>query len=150
MKPKTIAIASDHRGFQLKQNLVQELSQRGYLLKDFGTDSTDSCDYPDFCLKASLAVQTGEVDRGIVICHTGTGMSICANKVKGVRASLCATVDAARFAREHNDANVLALGAGFTPPDLALKICEVWLQTEFEGGRHERRVKRISDIEKLK
>ncbi len=148
MKPKKIAIACDHRGFALKESLVAALTSKGFQMKDFGTDSDTSCDYPDFGVRAARAVAKGECDRGIVICHTGIGMSIIANKVVGVRASLCATVEAAKLAREHNDANVLALGAGFVTPDLAEKICSVWLETGFEGGRHERRAQKIAGYEK--
>ena len=147
MKPKRIAIGCDHRGYPLKKQLVEWLRKTGYEVKDFGTDSETSCDYPDFGIKTALAVKQGESDRGIVICHTGTGMSIAANKVKGIRAALCATVEAAELSRKHNNANVLALGAGFTSFDLAKKICLTWLETQFEGDRHERRIKKIASYE---
>ncbi len=148
MKPKTIAFACDHRGFLLKQNLIRELQAKGYQVKDFGTNSEESCDYPDFAVRAACAVQKGECDRGIAICHTGTGMSIASNKIDGIRASLCFSVEAAEMARKHNDANVLCLGAGFIEPDLAKKVCFKWLETEFEGGRHDRRVRKIAEYEK--
>ncbi len=147
MKPKRIAIGCDHRGFPLKKQLVEWLRKSGYEVKDFGTDSETSCDYPDFGIRAALAVKQGECERGVVICYTGTGMSISANKVKGVRAALCASPEAAELARQHNDANVLALGAGFIEFDLAKKICLKWLETEFEGGRHARRIQKIADYE---
>ena len=148
MKPNQIAIGCDHRGFVLKEALRKALQAKGYQVKDFGTDSEASCDYPDFAIRTALAVQKGECERGIVICNTGMGVSIAANKVKGVRASLCGSVEAARLARQHNDANVLALGAGFVDPALARDICFTWLETPFEGGRHERRIEKISVYEK--
>ena len=148
MKPKRIAIACDHRGVSLKDELVKELDRQGYQVKDFGTNSEISCDYPDYAVKVALAVQKNECDRGIVICHSGIGMSIAANKVGGIRASLCQSVEAVELARKHGDANVLAMGAGFVSPELAKKICFTWLTTEFEGGRHERRVQKISEYEK--
>ncbi len=148
MKPKRIAIGCDHRGVQLKNSLITFLKSKDYEIFDCGSASEESSDYPDFGSKAASAVARGECDRGIVICHSGIGMSIVANKVKGVRASLCATTEAAELARKHNDANVLALGAGFTGLGDAEKICTIWLETEFEGGRHERRKQKISDIEK--
>lgn len=148
MKPKKVAIGCDHRGIQFKKELISELKKHGYQVQDVGTDSEESCDYPDFAAKVGCLIQRGECDRGIVICHSGIGMSIAANKIKGVRASLCQTVEAAELARKHNDANVLALGSGFVTPDLAKQIMVTWLKTDFEGGRHEKRVQKISEYER--
>lgn len=148
MNEKRIAVASDHRGFPLKSELIQALSAKGYLMKDCGTFSEDTCDYPDFGSKAALAVRRGDCDFGIVICYSGIGMSITANKIKGIRASLCSTIETAEFARKHNDANVLAFGAGFVSKEMAVSIALAWLETAFEGGRHERRVRKISELEK--
>lgn len=148
MKPKTVAIASDHRGTALKHELIVYLQSKGYQPTDFGVNSEAPCDYPDFGFAAAEAVGKGVCDRGIVICHSGIGMSIVANKVKGVRASLCRSVEEAELTRQHNDANVLSLGSGYTPPDLAKSIVLKWLTTEFEGGRHERRLQKISSYEK--
>ena len=148
MTPKTVAIASDHRGSPLKKELILHLKTKGFQIKDFGTSSEESCDYPDFGFLAAEAVGKGECDRAIVICHSGIGMSIVANKVKGVRASLCRSVEEAELARQHNNANVLSLGSGFTSQDLAKSIALKWLSTEFEGGRHERRLQKISSYEK--
>jgi ribose 5-phosphate isomerase B len=142
-----IAIGSDHRGFRLKAELVRVLKGRGFDVNDCGTGSEDACDYPDYGIQVAEAVQSGRCSRGIVICHSGIGMSIAANKVRGVRASLCLNEDSARMAREHNNANVLALGAGFLDPEKARQICLTWLDAGFEGGRHERRVGKISAYE---
>jgi len=140
-----IVIASDHAGYRLKGILKDKLE--GYEFIDAGTDSEDSCDYPDFAEKAGSMVATGEADAGIVICGTGIGISIAANKVKGVRAALCFNEFMAEMSRLHNNANVLALGARVIGEDLAVRIAEVWLKTGFEGGRHRRRVEKIGKIE---
>ncbi|MBE7016612.1 MAG: ribose 5-phosphate isomerase B [Ruminococcaceae bacterium] len=142
-----IAIASDHGGFELKKEIMKHLEAKGYALKDFGTYTTDSCDYPIYGEAAARAVASGECERGIIICGTGIGISISANKVKGIRAALCADCYSAEYTRLHNDANILALGARTTGSGLALKIVDTFLSTEFEGGRHARRVALISDIE---
>jgi len=147
MSQQKIAIASDHRGVQLKKILADELGKKGYVVKDFGPQSEDSVDYPDFAVKAAESVSKGESDRGIVICNSGIGMSISANKVKGVRAALCHDEESAKASRQHNNANVLALGAAVISPDLAKKIALTWLTTTFEGGRHEKRVEKISSYE---
>ncbi len=147
MKLKRVAIGSDHRGVPLKKELAAEMKKLGYDVLDVGPSSEDSCDYPDYAAKVGCAVQKGDCERGVVICHSGIGMSIAANKIKGVRASLCHTVEYAELARKHNDANVLAMGAGFVTPELAKKIMKAWLLTEFEGGRHEGRVQKISGYE---
>ncbi len=140
-----IVIASDHAGFRLKEILKKKLT--GYTFIDAGTDSEDSCDYPDYAEKAGLMVASGKADCGIVICGTGIGISIAANKVKGVRAALCFNEFMAEMSRLHNNSNVLALGARVIGEDLAVRIAEVWLKTGFEGGRHERRVEKIGKIE---
>lgn len=140
-----IVIASDHAGYRLKGILKDKLEVYEFI--DAGTDSEDSCDYPDYAEKAGLMVASGEADAGIVICGTGIGISIAANKVKGVRAALCFNEFMAEMSRLHNNANVLALGARVIGEDLAVRIAEVWLKTGFEGGRHQRRVEKIGKIE---
>lgn len=142
-----IAIGSDHGGFELKQEIMKHLGSLGLEYKDFGTYSSDSCDYPVYGEAVARAVAGGECEKGILICGTGIGISISANKVKGIRAALCADCYSAEFTRLHNDANILALGARTTGSGLALKIVDTFLSTEFEGGRHARRVALISEIE---
>ncbi len=143
-----LAVACDHGGYRLKEVIKGFLLEQGHEVLDLGTNSEESVDYPEFGEKAALAVVRGEVERAIVICGTGIGISISANKVPGIRAALCYNVYAAKMSRMHNDANVLALGGRVLGDELAKEIVRVWLQTPFEGGRHERRVKKISDIEK--
>lgn len=147
-----VAIGSDHGGFMLKEKVKGVLTELGYEFKDIGTDSLDSCDYPDFGEAAGECVGSGECDRGIVICTTGIGISISANKVKGVRAALCRDVDSAVMTRRHNDANVLALGAKYTEDALAREIVKAFLETGFDGvkpneDRHKVRVEKIKEIE---
>lgn len=142
-----IAIGSDHGGYALKQEIMKHLTERGLEYKDFGTYTEDSCDYPVYGEAVGRAVASGEFERGIVICGTGIGISIAANKVRGVRAALCGDCYSAEMTRRHNDANVLALGAGITGPNLAKRIVEVFLNTEFEGGRHARRVGQLDSIQ---
>jgi len=142
-----IAVGSDHAGFPLKERIKNFLIEKGHEVVDFGTTSQDSTHYPLFAKEVSLAVQKGEVDRGILICGTGIGMSITANKFKGVRAALCLNEYMARMSRLHNDANVLCLGDRVLGEELALSIVEVWLETPFEGGRHAKRVELIKEIE---
>ncbi len=142
-----LALGSDHGGFALKQEIMKHLEDKGIPYKDFGTYTEDSCDYPVYGETVGRAVVSGECDRGIIICGTGIGISIAANKVKGVRAALCGDCFSAEFTRRHNDANVLALGARVLGSGLALKIVDTFLSTEFEGGRHARRVELISKIE---
>lgn len=142
-----IAIGSDHGGFLLKQEIIKHLEEKGIAYKDFGTYTQDSCDYPIYGEAVGRAVVSGECDRGIIICGTGIGISISANKVKGVRAALCGDCYSAEYTRRHNDANVLALGARVVGSGLALKIVDTFLENEFEGGRHEKRVSLISEIE---
>ena len=141
------AIASDHGGYALKQEIMKHLTERGIEYRDYGTFSTDSCDYPDYGEAVGRAVASGECERGIVVCGTGIGISIAANKVHGVRCALCGDCFSAQMAREHNDANVLALGARVLGPGLALKIVDTFLDAEFQGGRHARRVAKIMALE---
>ncbi|MDD5084643.1 MAG: ribose 5-phosphate isomerase B [Candidatus Omnitrophica bacterium] len=145
---KRIGVASDHGGVNLKRALVGELSQKGCEVTDLGTESELSCDYPDFAFPLAEGVASGKFDRGILICRSGIGMSICANKVKGVRAALCLTEEQAKLSRLHNDANVLCLSESFTGAKDAKEIVRLWLATEFEGERHERRLNKIKDYEK--
>ena len=143
-----IALASDHGGYDLKERVKKYLEERGLEYKDFGCDSRDSCDYPDLIRPAAKAVAEGSCDRGIVICTTGIGVSICANKVPGIRCALCADSVTAKLTRLHNDANMLAIGAAIVGSMTAERIVDTFLSTEFEGGRHARRVALVMDIEK--
>lgn len=143
-----IAVACDHGGLNLKNAIIAYLNERGYEVKNFGTDDYKSCDYPDFALPAAEAVARGECDRGIVICSTGIGVSIVANKVPGVRCAHCHDSYCAEYTRLHNDANVLALGEKVIGEGYALKIVDTFLNTKFEGGRHTIRVDKITEIEK--
>ena len=142
-----IAIGCDHGGYELKQEVMKLLEEKGLEYKDYGTYSTESCDYPIYGEAVARAVAGGECEKGIIICGTGIGISMAANKVKGVRAALCGDCYSAEYTRRHNDANILAMGARTLGSGLALKIVETFLSTEFEGGRHARRVALISDIE---
>lgn len=142
-----IGIGSDHGGFELKESIKIHLDEVGIQYVDYGTNSTDSVDYPDFGKTVADAVAAKEVDKGIVICGTGIGISIAANKVKGIRCALCSETYSARMSIEHNNANMLALGARVLGVDLAHEIVDAWLKAEFQGGRHEKRVNKISDIE---
>ncbi len=143
-----IVIGSDHGGFRLKNEIISYLKDKKIEYKDLGTYSDESVDYPDFGQAVGLAVASGEFDRGIVICGTGIGISIAANKVSGIRAALCGDCFSAKASREHNDANVLALGERVIGTELAKMIVDIWLKTEFAGGRHEMRVNKIKEIEK--
>ncbi len=139
-----IALGSDHGGYELKQEVIRYLEGRGIECVDFGCDSLASCDYPEFGRAAAEAVAAGECDKGIVICTTGIGISIVANKVKGIRCALCADTVSARLTREHNDANVLAMGAGIVGKNLALGIVEAFVNTDFSGEeKHARRIGKI-------
>ena len=143
-----ISVGCDHGALALKNKVVTHLEKLGYEVKDFGTDTADSCDYPDFAAAAARAVASGECDRGIVCCTTGIGVSITANKVKGIRCALLDNPMSARLTREHNDTNMMALGAAVTGEMLALEIVDVWLDTEFSHGeRHQRRVDKIMALE---
>jgi ribose 5-phosphate isomerase B len=139
-----IAIGSDHGGFELKQKVIAHLREQGMEVKDFGTYSLDSCDYPDFGRPAAKAVADGECDLGVLICTTGIGMSMVANKIPGVRAALCSDSLSASLTRQHNNANVLVMGAGIVGPDLAMSILDTFMDTPFsEAERHIRRVNKI-------
>jgi len=138
-----IALGSDHAGFELKQVIKDLLIEQGLSVEDFGTFSLDSCDYPDYARKVAEAVSKGVCARGILVCGSGVGVSIVANKVRKVRAALVNEVEAAVLSRQHNDANVLCLGARTTSSALAKEIITAWLTTQFEGGRHQRRIDKI-------
>lgn len=141
-----IAVGSDHGGYELKQEIISYLKEKNLEYKDYGTDSKESCDYPVYAKKVANAIVNGECDRGILICGTGIGISITANKVKGIRAALCHDTFSAQATREHNDANILAMGARVVGPGLALKIVDTFLNTEFSNDeRHIRRIEQIED-----
>jgi len=142
-----VAVSSDHRGYHAKERVKMILVDRGHEVVDFGCDNETSCDYPDMAVPAAESVGAGESDRAILICGTGLGMSIMANKVRNVRAALCHDELTAQFARKHNDANVLCLPADLVGERLINLIVESWLDTAFEGGRHARRLQKISDYE---
>jgi len=143
-----VAIGSDHGGFELKQAIVAHLQERGMQFKDFGVFCNESADYPDIAVKVAEAVANGEFDKGLLFCGTGVGISIAANKVEGIRAANCHDVFSAQMSREHNDANILAMGGRVIGAGLAAMIVDVWLATEFSGGRHGRRIGKIADYEK--
>ena len=138
-----IAMGSDHGGYALKEHLKAYLTEKGHQVEDFGCHGTESCDYPDFGRAAAEAVASGECDRGIVVCTTGIGISIAANKVKGIRCALCSEPLSAEMTRRHNDANMLAMGGGMIGNNMADRILDAFHNTEFEGGRHQRRVDKI-------
>lgn len=140
-----IAIGSDHGGFDYKASIIKHLQDKGYEVEDMGTYSPESCDYPVIAKKVAHSVAKGDFERGILVCGTGIGMSMAANKVKGIRAAVCGDTFSARATRAHNNANILCLGQRVIGEGLALDIVDVWLATEFEGGRHERRVNMIEE-----
>jgi ribose 5-phosphate isomerase B len=142
-----IAVGSDHRGFDVKRRIVALLLQLGHEVSDMGTESTDSVDYPDFAFQVARAVGDKRMDRGILICGTGIGMCIAANKVRGVRAAPCHDSITAEMSRRHNDANVLCLSADLLGDELIDRMVRIWLETNFEGGRHGRRVEKIARFE---
>ncbi|MCF1750418.1 ribose 5-phosphate isomerase B [Mariniradius sediminis] len=142
--PKKIAIGGDHAGFEYKNKMILALQEAGYEVKDFGPFSNASVDYPDYVHPLATAIEQGEFDLGIVICGSGNGVAITANKHQGIRAALCWNEDLAALARQHNDANVIAIPARFVSYDLAEKMAKLFITTEFEGGRHENRVKKIA------
>ena len=142
-----IAIGCDHGGYLLKQDILIWLEENDYEFEDFGCYNTESVDYPVYAEKVARAVASGECEKGIVICTTGIGVSMAANKVKGIRCALCGDIYSAEMTRRHNDANVLAMGAGIIGPNMAKKITEVFLTTAFEGGRHARRVGLLDNIQ---
>ncbi len=141
-----IAIASDHAGFVYKSEIIGLLESKGYSVQDFGTDSQKSCDYPDFIVPAVKAVTEGSCDRAIVLGGSGNGEAMAANKVKGARCSLCWDLRSAKFARQHNDANVLSIGERMVSLSAALEIVELWLDTKFDGGRHQARIDKLDEI----
>jgi len=145
-----IAIASDHIGLELKPLIIDYIKDLGHEVEDFGPYSTERCDYPVYGKLVAEEVATGNFDKGILICGTGVGISITANKVKGIRAIVCSEPYSATLSREHNDTNILAFGARVIGSEVAKLITKSWLETEFEGGRHARRIKMISDIENQK
>ena len=142
-----IIIGSDHAGFLLKEAIKQYLADKGYTITDVGTDSTEPVDYPDFAAKVANRVSAGGFDRGILVCGSGTGMTIVANKFPHIRAALCLDVETARLSRLHNDTNILVLAGRRTDTELAKSITQMWLNTEFEGGRHQSRIDKIREIE---
>ena len=142
-----IGIGSDHGGFELKEEIKKHLEAQGIVFRDFGSYTPERCDYPVVAEAVARAVVAGEVEKGILICGTGIGVSIAANKVMGIRAALCGDCYSAEYTRRHNDANILTMGARVTGSGLACKIVDTFLSTEFEGGRHAKRVALISDIE---
>ena len=144
-----IALGSDHGGYALKCDIIQLLEKLGHEYKDFGCYSTESCDYPDFGEAAARAVASGEYDRGIVICTTGIGISIAANKVKGIRCALCSEPLSAEMTRRHNDANMLAMGGGLIGNNMADRIVDAFLNTPFEGGRHQKPINKMMALETL-
>ncbi len=143
-----IAIAADHGGFELKNSMVEYIKELGYEVNDFGTDSADSVDYPDYARKVCEDIQNEKSDLGILICGTGIGMSLAANKFSGIRAACVSDVYSAKMSRNHNNANVLCFGARVVGDEVAKLLIKTFLENEFEGGRHERRVNKIMDIEK--
>jgi ribose 5-phosphate isomerase B len=145
-----VALGADHAGFPLKEDLKTWLISRGYDVVDLGTQSAESVDYPDFAVEVGNAVTAGKADRGVLVCGTGIGMAMAANKVPGVRAAACSDAYTARMSREHNDANILALGARITSREAAIEILELWLGAEFAGGRHARRVDKIGALDHMR
>lgn len=141
-----VAIAGDHGGFALKQRIREHLIERGIKIADLGTDSEESVDYPEFGKACAQAVASGKADRGIVICGTGIGISIAANRIRGIRCGLCTSVEMAELSRKHNNANMLAMGGRIMSVEDAIRITDAWLDTEFEGGRHSRRVDMLDSI----
>lgn len=141
-----IALASDHGGFELKEIIKKKLQEKGYEILDLGTNSEESVDYPSFGKACGEAVSTGQAEKGIVCCGTGIGISIAANKVKGIRCALCTSTNMAEMTRKHNDSNILAMGGRILSVEEALAITDTWLSTEFEGGRHQRRVDMLNEM----
>lgn len=146
---ETIALGADHGGYKLKEIIKEFLQKKGNIkIFDLGTNSEESVDYPVYAEKVARTVASGQAQKGIIFCGTGIGISIAANKIKGIRAANCTSVEMAEMSRRHNDANVLALGGRILDPELAKKIVEIWLNTPFEGGRHQRRIDQIEKLDK--
>lgn len=142
-----IAIASDHKGFKLKNIIAEYLKKKGNDIVDFGTYTQDSCDYPDYVYPAAQAIKARKAERAIIVCYSGVGSSIVANRIKGIRAALVFNIKMAILSRRHNNSNVLVLGSGFIKSDYAKKLVLKWLSADFDGGRHSRRLKKIEKIE---
>jgi ribose 5-phosphate isomerase B len=142
-----VIVGADHRGYELKQRLASWLRAEGYEVEDIGTHSTEPVDYPPYAFKVGEAVGGGRFERGILLCHSGNGIAMAANKVRGVRAALCMNVEHAEMARRHNDANVLVIGQDYVEPGAVETVVKTWLETPFDGGRHARRVAQIRDYE---
>ena len=142
-----IIIGSDHAGFKLKEKLKSDLLKSGFKVSDIGTYSSESCDYPQIAYRLANQISLGKFKKGILICNTGIGNSIVANRLPGVRAALCYNIKAARLSRQHNDSNILVLGAAFLKNSLVLRLVNIWLKTKFLGGRHKRRLNQIKEIE---
>ena len=147
MKPKKVAVGSDHAGYEAKARAAQVLASLGAEVSDLGAHSAQSVDYPDFGASVGRAVASGEADCGVLICGSGIGIAIAANKIAGVRAAVCWNEETARLARQHNDANVLCLGARFVEPELAGRMIRAFVETEFEGGRHQQRVDKLTKLD---
>ena len=150
MSKKKIAIGSDHAGFAGKERAKEAIAALGYEVADYGTQGLESVDYPDFGAAVGRAVASGEVERGVVMCGSGIGISIAANKIPGVRAALCWNEETARLAREHNDANVLCIGARFIDADTAAAMIRAFVETEFSGGRHQQRVEKLTRLDEAR
>ena len=144
-----IAVAADHGGFELKNIIKEYLTEKGNEIVDFGTNSPESVDYPDYALLCAREVVSGNVDFGILFCGTGVGISIAANKVKGIRCALCPSPEIASLTKEHNNANIISLGGRFTSPEYAKEIVDAYMSAQFAGDRHQKRINKISDIENL-
>jgi ribose 5-phosphate isomerase B len=142
-----IALGTDHAGYELKERIKQYLRVKGHEVQDFGTYSNEACDYPDFIYPAALAVGRGECDRVVVMGGSGNGETIVANKVRGVRCAVCWNEELARLSRAHNDANAISIGARMIPVELALKMVDIWLITPFDGGRHARRIQKLTALD---
>jgi ribose 5-phosphate isomerase B len=143
-----LAIASDHAGFELKESIIEFLRHKGVELEDFGPVNSDSVDYPDYGISIARAIQEKKIDRGIVICGTGVGMSIVVNRFPGIRGTLCSDLYTSKMCREHNDSNILIMGGRVIGKGLAEEIVDTWLNTPFEGGRHQKRLDKIEDIDR--
>jgi len=143
-----VAIGADHAGFEMKELVKQYLESHGHTVQDVGTHSSESVDYPPFAFRVAEAVRDGKAERGILLCDSGNGIAIAANKVSGIRATICLNAKMAELARRHNDANILVLGSGFTAPGELVPILDAWFQSPFDGGRHARRVGQITEYER--
>lgn len=143
-----VAIGADHAGFEMKERVKEHLQSRGHIVQDFGTNSTESTDYPPYAFRVGEAVRDKKAERGVLLCDSGNGIAIAANKVDGIRATICLDVKMAELARRHNDGNVLVLGSAFTAPEALAAILDMWFTAPFDGGRHARRVAQITEYER--